>query len=459
MRTSYGSTARAHLSRRVSAMALTHSAESPLSVVAVNKAVADWIGKLGTVWVEGQLSQVTVRPGSSIVFMRLRDVTSDASISLVAATATARSVVPPLTEGARVVVLASVEFWSKRGDVHLRARQIRAVGLGELLARLEQLRALLAAEGVFEPARKQPLPFLPRRIGLICGRNSDAQRDVMVNARKRWPGVDFEVREVAVQGTHAVAEVRAAVTELDAIPDVDVIVITRGGGSVEDLLPFSDEGLVRTVVAATTPVVSAIGHERDRPILDDAADVRASTPTDAARRIVPDWAEESARVAAARTALATAITTRLRQEQHALDALRASGALHETITNLQFAVERLVRTRLDARRALSDRLTAASTEVTALTHRLRALSPAATLERGYAIVHNAEGVIATSPQDVPTGTQFTARLCHGSITGQRLPDVPSDAATTPGPATESAPTPAPDAVPPSAPAPAPEETP
>ena len=407
-------------------MSLTHSEETPLSVVQVNKAVADWIGKLGTVWVEGQLSQVSVRPGSSIVFMRLRDVQSDASISLVAATSTVRTVQPPLAEGARVVVLASVEFWSKRGDLHLRARQIRAVGLGELLARLEQLRATLTAEGIFEDSRKRPLPFLPRRVGLICGRNSDAKRDVMVNARKRWPDVHFAVREVAVQGPQAVAAVRAAVGELDAIADVDVIVITRGGGSVEDLLPFSDEGLIREVAAATTPVVSAIGHERDRPLLDDAADVRASTPTDAARRIVPDWAEESARVAAARSALQTAITMRVRHEQHALDALRASGALHQTITNLDLAIERLARTRLDARRALSERLTSASSEVTSLAHRLRALSPAATLERGYAIVHNADGVIATAPADIDVGARFTARLFSGTLTGERVPDPPSD---------------------------------
>ena len=403
-------------------MSLTHSEDSPLSVVQVNKAVADWIGKLGTVWVEGQLSQVTLRPGSSIVFMRLRDVQSDASISLVAATSTVRAVLPPLAEGARVVVLANVEFWGKRGDLHLRARQIRAVGLGELLARLEQLRALLAAEGIFDEARRRPLPFLPRRVGLICGRNSDAKRDVMVNAHKRWPGVDFEVREVAVQGPQAVAGVRAALVELDAIADVDVIVITRGGGSVEDLLPFSDEGLIRAVAAATTPVVSAIGHERDRPILDDAADVRASTPTDAARRIVPDWAEESARVAGARAALQGGITMRLRQEQHALDALRASGALHQMITNLEQAVERLERARLDARRALSDRLTAASNELTSFTHRLRALSPSATLERGYAIVHNADGVIATAPDEVGVGSYFSVRLFSGSIIGERRPD-------------------------------------
>ena len=422
-------------------MSLTHSEDSPLSVVQVNKAVADWIGKLGTVWVEGQLSQVTLRPGSSIVFMRLRDVQSDASISLVAATSTVRAVLPPLAEGARVVVLANVEFWGKRGDLHLRARQIRAVGLGELLARLEQLRALLAAEGIFDEARKHPVPFLPRRVGLICGRNSDAKRDVMVNAHKRWPGVDFEVREVAVQGPQAVAGVRAALVELDAIADVDVIVITRGGGSVEDLLPFSDEGLIRAVAAATTPVVSAIGHERDRPILDDAADVRASTPTDAARRIVPDWAEESARVVAARADLQGGITMRLRQEQHALDALRASGALHQMITNLEQAVERLERARLDARRALSDRLTAASNEITSFTHRLRALSPSATLERGYAIVHNADGVIATTPDEVPVGSYFSVRLFSGSIMGERRTDAlmesPGDLTTDLAPAPTS----------------------
>ncbi|MDQ1249855.1 MAG: exodeoxyribonuclease large subunit [Actinomycetota bacterium] len=401
-------------------MAMTNSEDAPLSVVAVSKALADWIGKLGMVWVEGQLSEVRLRPGSQIVFMRLRDVQSEASVSLVATSAMVGAMSPPLAEGAQVVVLASVEYWSKRGDLHLRARQLRAVGLGELLARLEQLRRLLDAEGVFAPERKRPLPFLPRRVGLICGRNSEAERDVTVNARRRWPAVEFAIREVPVQGAGAVSAVTAALAELDAQPEVDVIIITRGGGSVEDLLPFSNEALVRAAAAARTPIVSAIGHERDRPLLDDVADVRASTPTDAARRVVPDWSEEVARVTNARAAIRAALGARVAAEQRTVDQLRRTGALQAASERLNRETDAVLRLRVEGRRALADRLGTSQATVQALRGRLHALSPAATLERGYAIVTTASGTVATAPSDIAHGARFTVRLRDGAFTGQRL---------------------------------------
>lgn len=399
---------------------MANSEDAPLSVVAVSKALADWIGKLGTVWVEGQLSEVRRRPGAQVVFMRLRDVQSDASVSLVAQSSMVNAMSPPLADGAQVVVLASVEYWTKRGDVHLRARQLRAVGLGELLARLEHLRRMLDAEGLFAPARKRPLPFLPRRVGLICGRNSEAERDVTVNARRRWPAVEFAIREVPVQGSAAVSAVTAALADLDAEPEVDVIIITRGGGSVEDLLPFSNEALVRAAAAARTPIVSAIGHERDRPLLDDVADLRASTPTDAARRVVPDWAEEAARVGAARSTMRTALTARLAAEQRNLDQLRRTGALQAAGERLTREGEGIARLRLDGRRALADRLSASQSGIETLRQRLRALSPAATLERGYAIVTNPRGSVALAPDDIPPGSDFTVRLRDGSFVGRRV---------------------------------------
>lgn len=401
-------------------MGLKHSEDAPASVRDVAHAVSDYIGRLGQVWVEGQLSEVKVRPGAPLVFMRLRDVQADASVSLVATPALFGSLVPPPSEGARVVVHGKLEYWGKRGDLHLRARTIRAVGLGELLARLEQLRTLLAAEGLFDVARKQSLPFLPRRIGLICGRNSDAERDVVVNASRRWPGVEFAVRGVAVQGAGATAAVIDALLELDAIDDVDVIIITRGGGSVEDLLPFSDESLLRAVAVARTPIVSAIGHERDRPLLDEVADARASTPTDAARQVVPDLAAEIAMVRQARQRLDNALRQRLHAADAALAALRHSPALHHPEYVVERQVELVAQARVQGRRILAERLTRADDSVESLRHRLHALSPAATLERGYAIVHNAAGEIAMGPDDIAVGSAFDVRLAEGRIFGQRV---------------------------------------
>ena len=426
-------------------MALRHSEDAPASVREVSSAVSDYIGRLGQVWVEGQLSEVKVRPGAPLVFMRLRDVQSDASLSLVATPALFGSLTPPPSEGARVVVQGKLEFWGKRGDLHLRARTIRAVGLGELLARLEQLRSLLAAEGLFDVARKQPLPFLPRRIGVICGRNSDAERDVVANASRRWPAVQFEIRGVAVQGAGASAAVIEALVELDGLDDVDVIIITRGGGSVEDLLPFSDETLLRAVAGARTPVVSAIGHERDRPLLDEVADVRASTPTDAARQVVPDLAAEIQRVSDARHRLDNALRQRLHAADAALAALRNSPALHHPEYVVERQVDLVTQARVQGRRLLAERLTRASDSVESLRHRLHALSPAATLERGYAIVHNAAGVIAMGPDDIAIGSTFEVRLAEGQILGLRVAD--DNATAGPSPTAKAPKRPAPSAPP------------
>ncbi len=407
-------------------MALEHSEESPAPVRVVSKALGDYIGRLGQIWVEGQLSEIRRRPGTKQTFMRLRDMQTQVSLSLVAPAAMVEEAVPPLTEGARVVVLAGVEFWSGRGDLHLRARRIRAIGLGELLARLEQLKATLAAEGIFDPARKRPLPFLPRRIGLVCGRNSEAERDVIDNARRRWPAIAFELREVAVQGATAAAAVTAAVTELDAMESVDVIVVTRGGGSVEDLLPFSDEGLIRAVSAAGTPVVSAIGHERDAPLLDFVADVRASTPTDAARRVVPDLAAEAQRVADLRTRLGTRTRHLLDSSARHLAVLRQSRELAHPESMIADHAARLEAMRLDASRALVAILTDASSTVEKAQGRLHALSPAATLERGYAIVITDTGVIARDEHDVAPNAHLRIRLARGELQARRISTAAAD---------------------------------
>ncbi len=268
------------------------SEQSPFAVHQVSSLISDWIGRLGTVWIEGQLAEVNPRRG--ITYLSLRDIDKDVSVQLHAQSSVLSQVTPTLEQGSRIVAEVKADWWPKRGSLQFKVLQIRTVGLGELMARLEALRKLLASEGLFEPDRKKPIPFLPSRIGLICGANSDAMHDVIKNSQRRWPDIEFVVREVAVQGVNAVKQVSSALTELDAISDVEVIVIARGGGSFEDLLPFSDESLIRLISTLNTPIVAAIGHEQDRPLIDYVADYRASTPTDAARRIVPDVIQEIA---------------------------------------------------------------------------------------------------------------------------------------------------------------------
>jgi exodeoxyribonuclease VII large subunit len=356
-----------------------------------------------------------------MVFLTLRDTEADMSVTVTCLPQVVEACVPPLAEGQRVVVHAKPEYYAGRGTLSFRAAEIRPVGLGELLAALEQRKNLLAAEGLFDPARKKALPFLPRVVGLVCGRGSDAERDVVENARRRWPGVVFETREVAVQGVKAVSEVTAAVRELDRLPDVDVIIVTRGGGSVEDLLPFSDEGLVRAVAACLTPVVSAIGHEKDAPILDLVADVRASTPTDAARKVVPDMVEEIRGVQDLRARATRALRGRLDRDVAWLDAARQRPVLAEPMV-LVTARESDVRLMLErSRRALDSRLARAVDDVAHVRARVRTLSPAATLDRGYAVVQDDSGVVVRVAADVSDGALVRVRVSEGEFGARREP--------------------------------------
>jgi exodeoxyribonuclease VII large subunit len=396
-------------------MALQTSFEHPVPVATLAGMVGDWIDRLGSIWVEGQITQISRRPGAGIVFLTLRDPSHDVSVSVTCYRAVYEKVVPAPSEGARVVVWAKPNFYRARGQFSLLAQELRPVGIGELLARLEELKRRLAAEGLFDPARKRPLPFLPHLIGLICGRASAAERDVLENAQRRWPGVRFEVRETAVQGAGAVAQITAALAELDTHPDVDVIVIARGGGSVEDLLPFSDEQLIRAVSACRTPVVSAIGHEPDSPLLDLVADLRASTPTDAAKRIVPDVREELERVAQARQRLWGAITRLLEREAQALAGFRSRPVLAAPYAMLEQRAQEIATLRDRAMRS-ADHKVARDGEVLAQTlARVRALSPLATLERGYAVVQRGDGAVVRKPDDVETGDSVAVRLAGGSL--------------------------------------------
>ena len=395
-------------------MPLQTTAESPVPVRTVLRLAGEWVGKLGRIWVEGQIAELTRRGGT--VFLTLRDPVAAISVRVICARAVLDAADPPPAEGARVVVWAKPDLNTARGSFSLTGIEIRAVGIGELLARLDRLRRSLAAEGVFAAERKRPLPFLPATVGLICGRDSAAERDVQRNAAARWPAVRFRVEEVAVQGPYAVTEVTEALRRLDADRDVQVIVIARGGGSIEDLLPFSDETLIRAVAACQTPVVSAIGHEQDTPLLDLVADVRASTPTDAARRVVPDVAEQLALIAQHRARARRALAGRLDREGAWLADMRSRPALADPLREIDRREEQVTALTERARRSFAAGLERASDDVRHIGDRLLALSPAATLRRGYAIVQRPDGRVVRRAADVGAGEMLMVRFAADQLT-------------------------------------------
>jgi exodeoxyribonuclease VII large subunit len=396
-------------------MALETSLESPAPVRQIANAIAGWIDRLGAVWVEGQIAQVNRRPGMQTVFLTLRDAVADISVPVTCSRVLFDGLNPPLVEGASVVVHAKPSYYANRGSLSLQAREIRMVGLGELLARLERRRQLLAAEGLFAAELKRRLPFLPGTVGLVTAPNSAAERDVLENARRRWPAVRFQVAYAAMQGPRSAEEVIGAVQRLNKDPEVDVIVIARGGGSVEDLLPFSDEALIRAVYAATTPVVSAIGHEPDSPLLDLVADVRASTPTDAAKIVVPDVGEELRLVATARERLRGTLAGWLQREQLALDALRSRPVLADPASLVEGRLEEVAQLRDRARRCLTHQLDRAADEIAHQRARARALSPLETLRRGYAVVQDTEGHVLASIAGTTAGAELSIRVADGRI--------------------------------------------
>ncbi|WP_422110439.1 exodeoxyribonuclease VII large subunit [Cellulosimicrobium arenosum] len=405
---------RAGASGAVPARAVETSPEHPWPVRLLAHNIESYVARMPALWVEGQVVQLS-RRGGGMAFLTLRDTDQDMSVPVAALSRVVQRVPVPLEEGAHVVVHARPEYWAKRGSLQLKASEIRPVGVGELLARIERLKSVLAAEGVFDASRKVALPFLPAVVGLVCGRGSKAEHDVVVNARERWPQVRFEIREVAVQGVDAVGQVSAAIADLDARPDVEVIVVARGGGAVEDLLPFSNETLVRAAAACRTPLVSAIGHETDCPLLDLVADHRASTPTDAAKRIVPDVSEERARVVQSRDRIRSAVAALVAREQAGLDAARSRPVLAAPHVLVDAHAEQVVSARDRGRRALDARLLRAAGEVDRLEAQVRALSPASTLERGYAVVQRGDGHVVRTPDDVATDDALHVRVAGGAF--------------------------------------------
>jgi exodeoxyribonuclease VII large subunit len=390
------------------------SPEAPLPIRSVLQMVAQWIGKLGTIWVEGQITELTARGGT--VFLTLRDPVANVSARVTCTRNVYEASVPRPVDGARVVMHVKPDFWVNKGSFSFTATEIRPVGIGELLARLERLRQVLAGEGLFNVDRKRRLPFLPSTIGLICGRDSAAERDVLENARRRWPAVRFKVEAVAVQGPYAVGEVTDALSRLDADREIDVIIVARGGGSLEDLLPFSDESLVRAVAACRTPVVSAIGHEQDSPLLDLVADVRASTPTDAAKKVVPDVGEQLTLVRQLRDRGRRVVGGWVERELSWLGSVRSRPSLADPVRELDRRAEQVDALRERSRRCLTSSLDRSADSLEHLRARLVALSPAATLERGYAIAQRTSGEVVRLAADVKPGDELTIRFSDDRVT-------------------------------------------
>jgi exodeoxyribonuclease VII large subunit len=386
--------------------------EQPWPVRTVARLIGDWVDRLGRVWVEGQVTDLRRRPAGR-AFLVLRDPVASVSLRVHCEAGVCDQV--SVADGARVVVHAKPSFLLTNGALSLTAYEIRPVGVGALLQRLERLRAVLAAEGLFAADRKRPIPFLPGLVGLVCGRASAAERDVRENAVRRWPAVRFRVCEAAVQGPYAVAEVIEALRTLDADPDVDVIVIARGGGSLEDLLPFSDEALCRAVARCRTPVVTAIGHEQDVPLIDLVADLRASTPTDAGKLVVPDVAEEASRVSSLQARARRAVTARVEREAAQLAALRSRPALAEPQREVDRRAAEITGLTRRAWRAAMGAVESATSELRQTTARVAALSPAATLARGYAVVQRDGGAIVRAPSDVVSGDPLRIRLADGEL--------------------------------------------
>ncbi|MDO5049459.1 MAG: exodeoxyribonuclease VII large subunit [Actinomycetaceae bacterium] len=414
--------------RQLARVARETTRENPWPLSLLSKNIKQYVDRMSPLWIEGQVVQLNERPATKMSFLTIRDVNEDISMDVTTFGGVLQASGGAVQAGTRVVAYVKPSFWTRSGRLNLQAQEIHPVGIGDLLAQIELLRKRLQAEGLFDPARKKPLPFLPRTIGLICGRNAKAKDDVLVNATARWPGAQFEVREVLVQGPGAAPGVSQAIAELDALEHVDVIIIARGGGSVEDLLPFSDESMVRAAAAAHKPIVSAIGHEGDAPLLDLVADVRASTPTDAARRVVPDLAEENRNLARTVTTMRLRVEERIVREREYLELLRSHPVLKTPTGSLQMHEKVLDQLTQSMRHAVSTRISRERQGLSATTATLRAMSPQATLERGYAII-KAPGIgVLKDVRDVKKGDILEAVLARGSmittVFGTRPPEDP-----------------------------------
>lgn len=406
--------------------------DAPTSVARLNDTIRGFVANWGSVWVEGEITSWNLRGGN--VFGRLKDLATDSALSFRLWSSTRERLPDDLKVGDHVVACVKADYFTKTGDFTFSISAMRHVGLGDQLEKLERLRAQLRSEGLFDPARKRPIPFLPHLIGLITGENSDAEKDVHRNAELRWPQVRFRTKHAAVQGDRCVPETIAALKALDADPDVDVIVIARGGGDPQTLLGFSDERLLRAVAAASTPVVSAIGHENDHPLLDDVADLRASTPTDAAKRVVPDVAEQRAFVGQLRSRLTSRLTQRVTHDIAQLEQLRSRPVLRSPESLLTTRSHEIHLLGARGRDRIERALEGEARATAELRATLRALSPASTLARGYAIAHLADGVIVRDASQAPPGAALVVTVDRGSFAARsegEIAEEPAEVAVRP----------------------------
>lgn len=386
--------------------------DAPWPVGLLSNKIKGWIDRLGMVWVEGEITQWGLSGGN--VYGKLKDLDADVTVGFTIWSSVKTKIPADLKQGDRVVALIKPSYWVKGGTLSMQVYEMRHVGLGDLLERLERLRQQLRAEGLFDVSRKKKLPFLPACIGLITGKDSDAEKDVLRNAQLRWPAVDFRVIHAAVQGDRAAGEVTAALKTLDADPTVDVIIVARGGGDFQNLLVFSDETLVRAAAACHTPVVSAIGHEADRPLLDEVASLRASTPTDAAKRVVPDVSEELSRVQQSRARLGTRLTSIISREIDRLEQVRSRPVLVNPVWLVDSRAEELGRYVSRSNELVERLVDRAADAVVDLRSHLRALSPQATLDRGYAIAQLPSGLVLRSSTEAVAGVSLLLTLAEGT---------------------------------------------
>ena len=389
------------------------SEQTPWSVANFTNTLKEWITRLGNVWVEGQISQIS--PKKDVFFGELRDLVADKGFSIHSRRPDVLAAVSELSAGDRVVALVHPDFWERSGKTSMDVLAIRKVGLGELLERIERLRQQLIKEGLTLAERKQPLPFLPNLIGLITGANSDAEKDVLQNTKARWPEVRFKVQHTPVQGDKAAPEIIKAIELLDADPEVDVIVLARGGGSFQDLLVLSDEKVVRAVANCKTPIVSAIGHENDRPLTDEVADVRASTPTDAAKLIVPEVIEERKKISQALERISLRVVGFVQNQIELILGIRSRPILANPFTLVDERALQISQLEQNLSSQINNTLEKQQLLITGLRGQVRALSPKLTLDRGYAVVRDLNGRVLTEPRQAKTGQKLKITLSGGDL--------------------------------------------
>jgi len=382
--------------------------ETPWPVSRLGSTIKDYIDRLGFIWVEGEITKVSF---TNSMFASLRDLAAESSVEIHAWNL--GKIDQAIKQGDRVVALVKPVYWPKNGKLTMQVYEMRKVGLGELLERIERLRSQLAAEGLTQV--KQPLPFLPNLIGLVTGKDSDAEKDVLQNARLRWPEVRFRVIHSLVQGDKAAPQLVEAIKTLNADPEVDVIIVARGGGSFLDLLVFSDESVVRAAAATTKPIVSAIGHENDRPVLDDVADLRASTPTDAAKRVVPDVIEERRQIALLLQRSTVQLTNRINSGMDFVQQMRSRPILANPFTFIAQRSQELGLSVDRGRNAFGNLLALEERSIQHLRQQVKALSPQSTLDRGYAVLRTSDGRVVNDASAVKPGTQLKIRVAKGDV--------------------------------------------